>query len=276
VQWAATHPQGRRGGSPDKRGRAGGRVPDGGNSPDRRRRAGGWVDGDRDLYRRRGSPSPDRYHGHHGIQTIVRDVGPGGGWPTLTKTNYVEWAAVMRVRLQVRHMWKAVRYGDVDYYEDRRALDALIAAVPSEMQFSLSKKRTAKEAWDAIAVAHIDSDRARKTTLQALHKEWENLAFKPGEDVDDFALRLNTLQQKMVQFGDDTYAEERAIEKLFWCIPEKYKQIARSIESLLELFTMSIEEAIGRLKVVDGDEPQPLSGRREATSHSGTVGGLPG
>jgi hypothetical protein len=154
VQWVATHPQGRRGGSPDERGRA-----------------GGWVDGDRGLYRRRGSPSPDRYHGHHGIQAIVRDVGPDDGWPNLTKTNYVEWAVVIRVRLQVWHMWEAVRYGDVDYYEDRRALDALIAAVPSEMQFSLSKKWTAKEAWDAIAAARIGSYRARKTTLQALRKE---------------------------------------------------------------------------------------------------------
>jgi hypothetical protein len=120
-------------------------------------------------------------------------------------------------------MWEAVRYCDVDYYEDRRTLDALIAAVPPEMQFSLSKKQTAKEAWDAIAAARIDSNCARKTTLQALHKEWENLAFKPGEDVDDFALRLNTLQQKMVQFGDDTYDEKRAVEKLFWCILKKYK-----------------------------------------------------
>jgi hypothetical protein len=90
AQWVAAHPQGRRDGSPDRCGRV-----------------GGWVDGDHGLYRRRGSPSPDRYHGHHGIQAIVRDVGPGGGWPTLTKTNYVEWAAVMRVRLQVRHMWEA-------------------------------------------------------------------------------------------------------------------------------------------------------------------------
>jgi hypothetical protein len=130
AQWAAAHPQGRRGGSPDRHGHAGsapsggargGSVPDGGDSSDRRRRAGGWVDIDRSLYRRRSSPSPDRYHGHHGIQTIVRDVGPDGGWPTLTRTNYVEWAAVMRVRLQVRHMWDAVRYGDVDYYEGRRA-----------------------------------------------------------------------------------------------------------------------------------------------------------
>jgi hypothetical protein len=64
----------------------------------------------------------------------------------------------------------------------------------------------------------------------------------------------------MVQFGDDTYDEERTVEKLFRCIPEKYKQIARSIKSLLDLSTMSIKEAIDRLKVVDGDEPQPLSG----------------
>jgi hypothetical protein len=58
---------------------------------------------------------------------------------------------MMRVRLQVRHMWEAVQYGDVDYYEDRWVLDALTVAVSPEMQFSLSKKWTAKEAWDAIA-----------------------------------------------------------------------------------------------------------------------------
>jgi len=144
---------------------------------------------------------------------VVRDIGPGGGWPILTKTNYVEWAAVMRVRLQVRRMWDAIQYDDVDYDEDRRALDALIAAVPPEMQFSLSQKETAKEAWDAITMARIGSDRARKSTLQALRKEWENLAFKPGEDVDDFALRLNTLLQKMVTFGNDTYNEERELSR---------------------------------------------------------------
>jgi hypothetical protein len=32
------------------------------------------------------------------------------------------------------------------------------------------------------------------------------------------------------------------------------------IKSLLDLSMMSIEEAIGHLKVIDGGEPQPLSG----------------
>jgi hypothetical protein len=74
VQWAAAHPHGR------------GRASDA-------------VNGDSVLYRRCGSPSPNRYHSHRGIQAVVRDVGPGVGWPTLTKTNYIEWAAVMRIRL---------------------------------------------------------------------------------------------------------------------------------------------------------------------------------
>jgi hypothetical protein len=71
----------------------------------------------------------------------------------------------MRVRLQVRHMWEAVRYIDVDYYAHPRALDAFIVVVPLEMPFTLSQKRTANGAWDTIAVTLIDSDRARKTTL---------------------------------------------------------------------------------------------------------------
>jgi hypothetical protein len=109
-----------------------------------------------------------------------------------------------------------------------------------------------------------DTHRQRSGSQVHIRKEWESLAFKPGEDVDDFALRLNTLLEKLleklVQFGKDNYDEERTIEKLFRCVPEKYKQMARSIESLLDLSTMSIEEAIGQLKVVDTDEPKPLLG----------------
>ena len=182
MRWAATHAH-ERGSSPDRRGRAngggaprggahGGGAPGGGAHDN----GGGWVNGERSLHRRRDSLSPDRNRGYHRFQVVVKDIGPSGGWPTLTLTNYVEWAAVMKVRLQVRHMWEAVRYGYVDYDQDRRALDALIAAVPPEMQFSLSNKRTAKEAWDAITAARVGSDRTNKSTLQAHRKEWENLA----------------------------------------------------------------------------------------------------
>ncbi|XP_022681836.1 uncharacterized protein LOC111257069 [Setaria italica] len=78
----------------------------------------------------------------------------------------------------------------------------------------------------------------------------------------EFSGRVNEIWMLFdgAKCGDDTYGEERAVEKLLRCIPEKYKQIASSIESLLDLSRMSIKEAIGRLKVVDSDESQPPSG----------------
>jgi hypothetical protein len=72
-----------------------------------------------------------------------------------------------------------------------------------------------------------------------------------------------------VQFGDDTYDEERAVEKLFRCVPERYRQTARSIESLLDLSTMTIEEAIRATASLE----RHLH-RWEAPPHSGAVGGL--
>jgi hypothetical protein len=39
----------------------------------------------------------------------------------------------MRIQLQVRHMWEAVQYDDINYYEDRWVLDALITVVLLEM-----------------------------------------------------------------------------------------------------------------------------------------------
>ena len=58
----------------------------------------------------------------------------------LTKTNYAEWSMVMKVKMQARRMWDAVRHDDADFDEDRRALEALLATVLMEMHSSLTNK----------------------------------------------------------------------------------------------------------------------------------------
>jgi hypothetical protein len=87
------------------------------------------------------------------VQTVVKDA--CGGWPMLTKINYAEW---FMVKMQARRMWDAVRYGDADFDEDRRALEALLVAVLTEMHSSLANKRTTKDVWDAITTTRIGSD----------------------------------------------------------------------------------------------------------------------
>jgi hypothetical protein len=155
------------------------------------------------------------------VKTIIRDSG-STQWPVLTKTTYVEWSSMIKVKLEARRMWTAVRLGGVTYQEDRRALEALCSAVPKEMVSALSGKAMAKDAWDAIAMTRIGSDRARKSALQKLHEEWDCLAVKSGEEVDNFALCLSSLRQRLEQYDDYEITEERAVTKFLRCSPKKY------------------------------------------------------
>jgi hypothetical protein len=61
-------------------------------------------------------------------------------------------------------MWNAFRHGNIN----RRALEALHAAVVPKMVPVLANKPTTKEAWEAIAKACIGNDCARRSTLQKL------------------------------------------------------------------------------------------------------------
>ena len=50
----------------------------------------------------------------------------------------------MKVKLQARFLWDAIKFNDVDYEQDRRALEAICAAVPLEIGATIANKPTAK------------------------------------------------------------------------------------------------------------------------------------
>ena len=127
-----------------------------------------------------------------------------------------------------------VHIGGVDYDNDRRALEALCAVVPIELGASIANKATTKLAWESITAARIGGDRVRRAMLQRLRGEWEGLAFQPGEQVEDFALRLTNLMELMACNDDTDLTEERAVEKFLRCMPKRYMQIVNSIETLLD------------------------------------------
>ena len=80
------------------------------------------------------------------------------------------------------------------------------------------------------------------------------MAFKPGEDFDDFALRLSSLMQQLKRYDDDDIDKERVVEKLHRVVPKKYTKVFLAVETLLDLSELTIKEVTGRLKAFDDRE----------------------
>lgn len=168
----------------------------------------------------------------------------------LTRTNYSDWALVMRVQLQGQGRWEVVEHGVGEYHDDREALGAILRAVPPEMLRTLAVKSTAKEAWDTLKTLRLGSERVREARTQTRRTEFENIKFKEGEKVEQFAMRLTGIMHDLEVLGDDV-TEHKAVLKFLRVVPKRFKQLAHSITQLLDLKNMTVEELTGRFLAVE-------------------------
>ena len=75
-------------------------------------------------------------------EVVVRTVQEisGTSWSTLTRTNYGEWLATMKVKLRARRLWNAVDKGNDNEEDDISALEAILAAIPMEYGEPLGRR----------------------------------------------------------------------------------------------------------------------------------------
>ena len=91
---------------------------------------------------------------------------------------------------------------------------------------------------------------------QNLHAEYESITLREREAIEDFALRLTGIVQRLAMLGDPE-PDEKVVAKYLRVVRLRYKQLVISIETLLDIYTLSIEEVMGRLKAADYVEPAP-------------------
>jgi hypothetical protein len=127
--------------------------------------------------------------------------------PPLTSSNYPEWSLLMEVSLQARGLWEAIEgTEDLDdeygYRNDRGVLELIYRSVPPELLPVLRKHKNSKDVWEAIRKMRAGSEKVRDAKAQILRSEYDQLRHKPGESIDDMALRLQSITMKLSELGD--------------------------------------------------------------------------
>jgi len=172
-------------------------------------------------------------------------------WPMLSRTNYQEWSAHVQCNLEAMYLWDAVETDKVERRRDRLALGAMIRGMPPEMHSMLLNKKSAKEAWEAIKSMRLGAERVKEVNAQKLLAEFEAIAFKMGETIDDFAVRISRLATDLRGLGEESVDDTRIVKKFLRVVPPCYNQVAVTIEMFCDLKKLSIEELVGRLRAVE-------------------------
>ena len=105
-----------------------------------------------------------------------------------------------------------------------------------------------------LASIRLGSERVRKAKTQQLRRDFKDLKFRQGETVEEFALQLQGLASQLATYGKPM-EDEDVVFKLLRVVLPKYVPLLLSMETMLDLFTLTLEDAVGRLRTMEDRAP---------------------
>ena len=76
------------------------------------------------------------------------------------------------------------------------------------------------------------------------------IRFKDGESVDDFSMRITGITNSITTL-DGSISETQIVKKMLQVVPDHLEQVAISIETLLDVNDLTVEEVTGRLHNIE-------------------------
>lgn len=181
--------------------------------------------------------------------------------------HYDFWSMTMENFLRSKEMWNLVEEGipapaignapaseiqrrsvEEAKLKDLKVKNFLFQAIDREILETILDKGTSKAIWDSMKQKYQGSTKVRRAQLQALRKEFELLAMKEGEKVDNFLGRTLTVVNKMKANGE-VMEQSTMVSKILRSLTSKFNYVVCSIEESNDLSTLSIDELHGSLLV---------------------------
>ncbi|CAL1392261.1 unnamed protein product [Linum trigynum] len=160
-------------------------------------------------------------------------------------------------------VWAAIEGDDpVDEEKDQGALAAISQSVPDSVMMSIEASEMAAEAWEEIRKMRIGEERVKKSTIQALKRQFDRLIMDDSEEIGEFATKLISLVSEIRTMGGEL-KDAQVVERFFSAVPDRFSSIISTIEQWGDVEAMSVSEAVGRLKAFDRSTRTRRSERNE-------------
>ncbi|GAU26480.1 hypothetical protein TSUD_294490 [Trifolium subterraneum] len=146
---------------------------------------------------------------------------------------YEHWSMLMENLIRSKELWTLIEEG---------VITALANATAEQLQLANeSKLRDLKDIWDAMKRKYQDSTKFKRAQLQALQREFEILAMREGETVNEYFARTLAIVNRMTAHGE-RMEQFVIVEKILRSMTPKFNYVLCSIEESNDVTVLSVDE----------------------------------
>ncbi|XP_074356313.1 uncharacterized protein LOC141696015 [Apium graveolens] len=106
---------------------------------------------------------------------------------------------------------------------------------------------TGKEAWDKLKELYEGNARIKRMQILNLKRDFETLAMKEKDTIQDYYDNLMGVINKMRLMGEDV-PDSKIVEKLFVSLPERFESKLSSLEDSKDISELSLSKLINSLQ----------------------------
>ncbi|XP_024190431.1 uncharacterized protein LOC112194422 [Rosa chinensis] len=137
-----------------------------------------------------------------------------------------------------------------DLQADFKAKNSVFTALSERDKLRISQCDTAKQAWDLLQITYEGNKKVRAQKLQSLIYEFETIAMRDDETVDDFHGRILKIASQCRSLGTP-FEDDKLVKKILRALPEKFHSKVTSIEDSFDIDVCPLDELIGNLKTYE-------------------------
>jgi hypothetical protein len=125
--------------------------------------------------------------------------------------------------------------------KDLKDKNYLFQAIDRSILEIILEKDTSKKIWDSMKIKYEGNARVKRSTLQALRRDFEILEMKIVEIITNYFARVMTVANKMRVYGE-IMTDVTIYEKILRSLTDKFNYIVCSIEESRNLDAITIDK----------------------------------